>query len=205
MIGLDQAARQIGGAWKMAFNAADWKGSLDRGVDDVFASLAAFFFAAPLVVLATVSARRAAARIGEFADSIYVAAPLAALLVSDLASYVLAWAASLAILLLIARATGAGRSAADIIVGYNWVQPVIAAIQLPAITLMASTASRTLGGLVGLPAFALTLTLLWGVVRRSLNPQPAPAAAIIAILMVVGLVIDLIATSALKALFGGHA
>jgi len=199
MISFDHAARQIGGAWKMAFNAEDWKSTLDRGLDDVFASLSALAFASPLVVLASVAGRRAASRIPEFSDSIYVSAPLAALIVSDLATFALDWAASLALLLALARLTGAGRHAADLIVGYNWIQPVIAAAQLPAIALMAAAASRTLGGIVGLPAFALSLALLWGIVRRGLNAAPAPAAAIVVLLIFVGIAADLLCSAALKA------
>jgi len=190
MITADTAARQIGGVWKMATNADDWRASLDRSIDAVFASFAAFVISAPLVVLYSISAKRAAARIPAFSDSLYVSAPLPLLVIGDLLTFALDWTASLTLLVMLARASGAGKRAADLIVGYNWTQPIITAVQLPAIAIMASTASAATGGLLGVPAFALTLFLIWGIVRRGLGSQPAPTAAIIVMLIIVGAVID---------------
>ncbi len=201
MISIDQAARQIGGAWKMAFNRGDWRRSLDRATEDVFASMAAFILSAPLVALFTISAQRASARIPDFSESLYVTTPLPALIAADLITYALDWAASLILLVMIARSTAAGKQAAELIVGYNWIQPVIAAAQLPAIAIMASTASTALGGLFGLPALVLTLALLWGVIRRGLGARPAPAGAIVVMLILVGAAIDLIGSAAMRALF----
>ncbi len=201
MISFDNAARQIAGAWKMALGAEDWKASLDRTVDGVFASFAAFVYSIPFVVLFSISAKRAANRIPDFADTLYQTAPLAPLIIGDLFIYALDWAASLFLLVMLARATGAGKQAADLIVGYNWVQPVIAAAQLPSISVMASTASTAAGGLLGIPAFALTLFLIWGVVRRGLGAQPAPSAAVVAMLIIVGAVIDILGSAAMRALF----
>lgn len=185
----------------MAFDAGDWRAALDRSIDGVFGSFFAFFFAAPLVALFTVSARRAAARIPDFPDTLYQTAPLAALLVSDIATYALDWGVSLALLIMLARASGAGDRAADLIVGYNWIQPVIAAAQLPAIALMASTASAAAGSLLGLPALVLTAFLIWGIIRRGLNVGPAQAAAAFAALALVGIAIDNFGSAALRALY----
>lgn len=204
MILLDHAARQIGGAWKMAMGAEDWRAALGRSLDDVFGSFAAFLVAAPLVALLTVSARQAAIRISEASDPLYATAPIAALIAGDLVAFALDWAASLSLLILLARATGAGKRAADLIVGYNWIQPIVVALQLPAVALMAASASRTLGALVGLPALALALVLLWGVIRRGLGAQAGPSAAIIVMLIVVGAVIDVFASAAMTAVFAGQ-
>ncbi|MEK7266490.1 MAG: hypothetical protein AAB227_10370 [Pseudomonadota bacterium] len=201
MTSFDAAARQIAGASKMALNAGDWKAELDRSIDAVFGSFSAFFYAAPLVALFTLSARRAAARVPDFPDTLYQTAPLAALLVADLATYALDWAASLALLVMLARASGASDRAADLIVGYNWIQPVIAAAQLPPIALMASTASAAAGGLLGLPVFILTAFLIWGIIRRGLNVQPAQAAAAFVALALVGVVIDSFGSWALRAFY----
>lgn len=203
MISFDEAARQMAGAWKMARGADDWRSSLDRTVDSVFSSFAAFAFAAPLVALFTLSAKRAAARIPDFSDSLYQTAPLIPLIAADLITFALDWAASLALLIMLARRTGAGKSAADLIVGYNWIQPLIAAAQLPSIAVMASTASTATGGLLGVPGFALTIFLIWGVVRRGLGAQATPTAAIIAMLIIVGAAIDIFASSAMRAIFTG--
>lgn len=201
MISFDDAARQIAGAWKMAFGAENWKASLDRSLDGVFGSFAAFFFAAPFVVLFTVSAKRAASVMPDFPDKLYQSAPLIPLLAADLATYALDWGASLALLVALARVSGAGERAADLIAGYNWIQPVIAAAQLPPVALMSATASAAAGALLGLPAFALTVFLIWGVIRRGLNAAAAPAAAALVMLVIVGTVINIFGSAALRAFY----
>lgn len=200
MISPDDAARQIGGALKMAMGAKDWRASLGRTTDDVFAAFAAFAISAPLVVLATLAAKRAALRIPDLGDTLVRSAPLAALIVGDLVTYALDIAASLALLIMLARATGVGKQAAEIIIGYAWIQPIVVAAQLPALAVMASTASRSAGALLALPALILTIALIWGIVRRGLNARPAPAAAIVAMLIVVGALIDFFVAAGLRAL-----
>lgn len=201
MISPDYAARQIGGALKMALGAKDWRVSLGRTTDDVFAALAAFAICAPLVILATFAAKRAALRIPDLGDTLVRSAPLAALIFGDLVIFALDVAASLALLVMLARATGVGKQAAELIIGYAWIQPVLVAAQLPAIALMASTASRTAGALLALPALILTIALIFGIVRRGLGAKPAAAAAIVAMLIVVGAVIDIFVSAGLRALF----
>lgn len=201
MISPDYAARQIGGALKMALGAKDWRVSLGRTTDDVFAALAAFAICAPLVILATFAAKRAALRIPDLGDTLVRSAPLAALIFGDLVTFALDVAASLALLVMLARATGVGKQAAELIIGYAWIQPVLVAAQLPAIALMASMASRTAGALLALPALILTIALIFGIVRRGLGAKPAAAAAIVAMLIVVGAVIDIFVSAGLRALF----
>ncbi len=201
MISSDYAARQIRGALKMAMGAKDWRASLGRTTDDVFAALAALAIAAPLVVLGTVAAKRAALRIPDLGDALVRSAPIAVLIAGDLVTFALDVAASLALLVLLARATGAGKQAAELIIGYAWIQPVIVAGQLPAIALTASTASRTAGALLALPALIVTIALIWGIVRRGLGAKSAPAAAIVVMLIVVGAVIDIFIAAGLRALF----
>lgn len=201
MISPDYAARQIGGALKMALGAKDWRASLGRTTDDVFAALAAFAICAPLVILATFAAKRAALRIPDLGDTLVRSAPLAALIFGDLVTFALDVAASLALLVMLARATGVDKQAAELIIGFAWIQPVLVAAQLPAIALMASTASRTAGALLALPALILTIALIFGIVRRGLGAKPAAAAAIVAMLIVVGAVIDIFVSAGLRALF----
>lgn len=200
MISLDDAARQMAGAWKMAFGREDWRRELDRSVDGVFGSFAAFVFAAPLAVLFTIAAKRAAMRIPDFADTLYQAAPLSLLLAGDFLTFAIDWTASLGLLIALARATGAGRNAADLIVGYNWIQPVIAAINLPAIAVMSLTANAAAGGLFGVPAFAMTIFLYWGIIRRGLNATALNAFVVLFMLVVVGAAIDIFGSAAMRAL-----
>lgn len=205
MISLEDAARQIAGAWKMALNAEDWRASLDRSVEGVFGSFAAFAFAAPLVAVFSLSAKQASQRIPDFSESIYQSAPLLPLVTLDLATYALDWAAGLALLIAIARATGSGKQAADLIVGYNWIQPITAAAQLPGVAVMASTASAAAGGILGIPAFALTIFLIWGIIRRGLDARPAPAAAILVMLVLISVALDMLGSAAIRAFYAAQA
>jgi hypothetical protein len=205
MISFEHAARQMSGAFKMALDQEGWREALDRSVDGVFRSFAVIFFALPLVVLATLTAKNAAARLPDVENSFVASAPLAALVVGDIASFVIDWWASLILLLMLARATGAEKEAADLVVGFNWIQPVVIAAQLPAIALTAATGSRALGGVLVIPAIAFAILLLWGVVRRGLNAQPAPAGAIVGMLLAVGVVVDLLAAAAMRGLFQAQA
>lgn len=201
MMSFDKAAGQMAGAWKMAFDKDGWKSALDRSIDGVFGSFSAFLFAAPLVALFTATAKRAATRMPDFPDTLYQTAPLAALIIADLLTYAIDWGAGLAMLVLLARASGAGDRAADLIVGYNWIQPAIAAVQLPPIALMAATASAAVGGLLALPAFILTAFLIWGIIRRGLKVATAQAAAAFIALALIGIVIDSFGAAALGALY----
>lgn len=201
MTSFDKAAGQMAGAWKMAFDAEGWRSSLDRSIDGVFGSFSAFLFAAPLVALFTATAKRAATRIPDFPDTLYQTAPLASLIVADLATYAIDWGAGLSMLVLLARASGAGDRAADLIVGYNWIQPAVAAVQLPPIALMASTASAAAGGILGLPAVVLTAFLIWGIIRHGLNVAAAQAAAAFVALALLGIVIDSVGSAALRAIY----
>ena len=196
MISLDGAARQIAGAWMMAFNAPDWRRRLARSTDDVFGSSAAIIISSALVGLAALTAKRAAARVPDLSE-VVAAAPLPALIGGNVLIFLLDWAASLTLLLMVVRA-------ADIIVGFNWIQPIVAAAQLPSIVLLAATASRPVAALAALPALAISLALLWGVVRRGLVAAPGRAAAIVAMLIVLGAAFDFFGDAAMWGLFAAQ-
>lgn len=199
---LDGAARQIAGATAMAAGRENWKTSLDRSIDAVFSSFGAFVLSAPFVVLFTWSAKRAATRVPDLTGTLYEIAPLELLIVGDLTVYALDWVASLALLLTIARLTGGAGRAAEIIVGYNWIQPLVAAVQLPPVAIMASTASAGAGGVAGLPSFAITIYLIWGIIRRGLGAKAPAATAILVMLIIVGGVIEFFGSAAMRALAG---
>ncbi|MCB2097331.1 MAG: hypothetical protein AB7F91_08675 [Parvularculaceae bacterium] len=197
---LDNAARQMAGAWAMAFNLDGWRDRLDRSVDGVLGSFGAFAVAAPLVALYSVTAQRAAQRMPDYSESLYSAAPLALLLAGDLIVFAIDWAVNLALLLALSRTLGAGKEAAGLIAGFNWAQPITVAIQLPAIALVAATASGAAGGVIGLPALALALAISWGIVRRGLNIAIAPTTAVVAMVIVVGVTIRIFGDGAMRAL-----
>jgi hypothetical protein len=201
MISLDDAARQITGAWKMSFAADDWRQSLDRSENAVFASFWAMAMTAPFVVLLSVLSFRAALKLPGAADFAALRTPLPALASADLASFAIEWIAGLAFLLFVARAGGAGARAATLIVGYNWIQPITIIAHMPAIAIMAATGNAGLGGIFGLPSLALSVALYWGVLRRGLETGLGQTVALISALFIIGLTLDAAAGAILAAMF----
>ncbi|MEZ5896431.1 MAG: hypothetical protein R3C40_02660 [Parvularculaceae bacterium] len=204
MISLDDAARQFTGVWKMAFSADDWRRDLDRTEDGVFRSFWAMAFTAPLVALFSVTSFRALLKNAAAPDLAVLDLPLSVFVSAKLVSFALEWTACLTFLLVVARAGGAGRRAADIIVGYNWIQPITVAAQGPAIALIAATGDVGIGGFLVLPALGLSLALYWGVIRKSMETAVGQTMALIAALYVIGLSVDAGVTAIAMAFFASH-
>lgn len=190
MIGLDQAARQIAAAWNLALNRPNWTRDLDRSVDGVFRSFWAFAFAAPLHVIGFYAARRAARALPELAAEPLADAAFAAALPAQMVGFFADWCVSLAALLLIARATGAARRAADIVAGYNWLQVPIAAIQVAPLIAMSLTNQPQLAGLLFVPALAAVVALFWGFLRRTLATDAGSTIGVIILLTLIGLIVQ---------------
>ncbi|MGD9659511.1 MAG: hypothetical protein AB7P23_12650 [Amphiplicatus sp.] len=186
MIDLDYAARQIAGVWNMAWNREGWAAGLDRSVDGVFHSFWGILFAAPFALLGVVSLRRAASRIAEFPSSALLDAPFAFAVTTEMTAYVVDWAASLAALVLAARAMGASRRVADVIIGFNWLQPMIAIAEAAPLAIISFVSRRELLGVLLLPMFAFVLAVTWGVLRRSLAANVSTTVGLIALVVIVG-------------------
>lgn len=192
---LDEAARQMSGAWKMALDREDWENAFDRSAAGVFGSFRAALIVVPLAALASATAAQAARRSPDLSASIYASAPTAFLVVMDLATLALDWLASIALLIGAARSMGATRNAGALIAGYNWTLPIMTAAQLPPLALMAATGGAVWGGLAALPALALSFALLWGVIRRGLGAGAAPTIAVMVMLFLIGAAADEIVTA----------
>jgi len=198
---LDRAASQMGGAWAMAFNLEGWRDRLDLSTEGVFRSFNAFIFAAPLMALYSLTVMRAMERIPERAESIYNAAPAIAVVFGDLIFFAIDWAVGLILLLMLSRSLGVEKNAAGLIAGFNWSQPIVTAIQLPPVAIAAATASPAAATLLGLPALALAIAVLWGIVRRGLMIAVGPSIAVIAMLIVASAVIRAFGDAAMRAIF----
>lgn len=189
MTNADYAARQLAGVWKMIWNNPGWEGALDRSIDGVFKSFWALFYATPFAILAFLAIRRAAERTTDFPETPFLeASPMFALAVQAV-GYLADWFASLAALVFTARAAGAGRRAADIIVGFNWLQVFIAIAQAAPFAALA-----VLGGgaasILFLPATAFVIALYWGFIRRSTGLGAGPTIGLIIMLTLIGLVVS---------------
>lgn len=202
MIGMDRAARQIGAAWRMAWNRDGWRDGLDRSVDGVFASFAAILFAAPFYVVSYASIRRAADASDKKISDPVLDAPAAIGVPAQLIGVLADWSASILILIIVARVIRAEKRASELIAGYNWIQvPIAAAQAIPLIVLGFAGAQRYAGAFY-LPAVALVVALLWGVLRRALQTDVAATIGVIILLTLVGLIVQTTATSLALAVFG---
>jgi hypothetical protein len=197
MIRLDYAARQIGASWNMAFNRDGWTKELDRSVDGVFRSFGATALAFPFVAIAFLSIRRAAP--ASAAAEPIIAAPLAVGLAAQLVGYLADWVVALVLLLAIASALKADRRAADIIVGYNWLQPPVAAIMSAPFATLALPQGKIIAEILFLPALAAAIVLNWGLIRRALGADISVSLGILFLLTLVSLFVQAFAARAVLA------
>ena len=111
------------------------------------------------------------------------------------------WAAAIVILILAARVVGAEKRASELIAGYNWIQVPIAAVQAIPLVVLGLAGGQRYAGAFYLPAIALVIALLWGVLRRALQAGVAATVGVLMLLTLVGLVVQSTATSLALAVF----
>lgn len=198
---LDYAAGQISGAVMMAFSREGWEQRLDRSVDGVFRSFQAFLFAAPFALVGYFFLRRAAEHTTELQASALLQTPYPYMIAVEMTGFALDWAASLALLVFAARMLGAARRVGDLIIGFNWIQPAIAAAQAAPLALLSVDATGSAAAIAFFPSFAFAVALLWGVIRRSTQAGPGAAAGLILLLALTGLIVGAIVSSAAVGLY----
>jgi len=203
MIPLDETARQLTGAWKMAFDSPDWRAALARDTDSVFGSFWALAFSAPLVILTSILGYRAAMRMPGVNPAAIPPAPELAAAAFDLAAAAATWAASLALLLAIARRTGLSSRAADIVVGWNWIQPMTLLAAIPTAAVAAATGNATVAGALAAPAVIVSIALYYGFVRRAFAPSVGAAIGIVILLVLTEALTELSALALMNAIYRG--
>ena len=123
MITINYVAQNIRGVWKMAFGGGEeWREDLDFTTDGVFKSLWAIVISAPLALLAFAAGRRAVMDTPQYHETIFANAPFSLLLAAEMGALVLYWSASIAALVMTAKAINASRQIACLIVAFNWSQ-----------------------------------------------------------------------------------
>lgn len=202
MISLDETARQLAGAWKMAFDAPDWRAALARDTESVFASFWAIAWSAPLVVISSALGLRAAMKMPGVDPAAIPPAPPLIASAFDLVAAAATWVGSLALLLLIARRTGLAARAADIVVGWNWIQPITLLAAIPTAAAAAATGNASIAGVLAAPALILSIALYYGFVRRALGPAVGSAIGIVVLLVLVEALIELTAFALMSGIYG---
>jgi hypothetical protein len=187
----------------MAIAAPDWRAALARDTDSVFRSFWALAWTAPLIVASSALSQRAAMKLpGVDLSAIPAAPPMIATAV-DLLSAMTTWVVSLALLLAIARRTGLAGRAADIVVGWNWIQPMTVLAAIPTAAVAAATGNASLAGVLAAPALALPIALAYGFVRRALEPTVGVAIGIVVLLILTQTLVELFENAAMTSIYGG--
>jgi hypothetical protein len=182
------AYRQIAAVVAMAQNRDGWERALDRSLDGVFFSFAALIYAAPVSLLGAFVSPIAATRLGSAPIDPLAGASVAFRFAAEFAGFALDWALGLVALLALARIIGATRRAGDIVIGYNWLAPITAVLQVAPIALFAATGGKTAFALLGPAGLALSIALYWGVLRRALATTIGATMAALVTLILVGLI-----------------
>ncbi|MHA7871689.1 MAG: hypothetical protein ACX939_05000 [Hyphococcus sp.] len=202
MIDAAYVAQQVRGVWRMAFGGAgDWRDDIDRTTDGVFRSLWAIALALPLVALNFMAARRAIANNPMFAETALATAPAGILLTAELVALVIYWGANLGVLLSATRSLKASRRVADVIVGYNWGRLMTVAILAAPAAVLGATGNVSIFVVLYLPALALAISILWGVLRQSLSAGVGMTLALLILLMLIEIIINTVITNGAVALF----
>ncbi|MBL4620758.1 MAG: hypothetical protein JKX88_11750 [Marinicaulis sp.] len=195
MITINYVAQNIRGVWKMAFGGeGDGHEDLDFTTDGVFKSLWAIIISAPFALLAFAAGRRVVMDMPQYNETIFANAPFSLLLTAELGALALYWSASIAALVMTARAINASRQIASLIVAFNWSQLLgFMIIALPA-TLFGMTGNMNIYVLAILPASFLSLAILWGVLRRCLPINIIMTISLIAMLVLIEIMINTLVT-----------
>lgn len=201
MISLDAAAQQLRAVWRMAFTrdwedtSRDWRETLDRSLDGVFQSFWAILFAAPIAFVGFIGVRRAAAQLQPQEISPLLELPMVVMMIIEYTAYLADWAASIAVIVLIARMTKTTATISDTVICYNWAQVYAIGFQVFPILLMMLTGSRELTSISALPILIMVLVLYWGLFRRAMGATPGITIAIIIILTLVSVIVRAIVSS----------
>ena len=199
MVDFEYASRNINGVLRMAFGKEDWREYVDRSVDGVFKSFWAIPLTAPFSLLAFVSARRAAENSPDIASSVLTTTPLGVLITAEFVGFFLDWALSIGAIIFIARTLNAGSRIADAIIGFNWTQLIAAAIISIPVFVFGLTNDTNVFSLLYLPAVIVAIVLLWRVMRSCLPLSIGMTIALLATLMLIGIIAN--ATVSTAAIF----
>jgi len=190
MISFEYAAVQLVAVWRMAINNPGWRDSLDRSVDGVFRSFFAILFAAPFTIFSYLALQRAAGNLPDIPATPMLEAPLPFFIFWEATAYLLDWAVSLGVIVLVAKAVNAERNVAQTIIAFNWTQVLTAAAQAAPFAAMTLTTNAAIVGTVALPALVFSIFVYWGVLRRGLDVSAGVVIALIGAFAIVGIIVS---------------
>ena len=172
MTDLRYYAEQIGGMWAMAIGRPAWRDRLDRSTDGVFRS---FWALVPALIITLIFAAYVHANPALIEDATgltqsgtLTVPSLPLWLIMETLHLVVSWGAGLWIVVFSGTRLEGRHAAADLIVGYNWLQLVFRVALIFPMALFIITGTRGVAGLVVIPIVGLSVFLHWGVLRRAI-------------------------------------
>ncbi|MEL6111869.1 MAG: hypothetical protein AAFR20_03605 [Pseudomonadota bacterium] len=162
----------------MAFDRPDWRNRLSLGADDVLASFYTIVPAAAFVVIGALIEPRLISSIANDPDivsrmesygmAVLEPAPIIPRILIAMLLFGIAWSLTLGILIRIARRLEGDAAMGTMIIGYNWLQFYMRALAVLPFIVFWVSASPEIMSVVVLPCLALSMVLLWGMLRRAL-------------------------------------
>jgi len=178
MISVSHIHQQLTGFWAMAFNHPGWRDIFDRGPEAILTSFWAMLPAGLLIFMgalaepALINKMMADPSFSQTMDQWGMnragPAPAFPRVLTAMLAFFFSWFLTLGMLLRIARRLEGAGAMPDIIVGYNWLQVPFRLLSFIPIAIFLLTGSAAMMSITALPLFALSLTLVWGMLRRAL-------------------------------------
>ncbi|MEM1193634.1 MAG: hypothetical protein AAGH42_09615 [Pseudomonadota bacterium] len=197
MISVPYFLQQLRGFWGMAFNQPDWRGRIGLGPEDVVASfytllptMAVIVVGAliePRLINTVISDPALTEAVDAYGLGTWQPAPMAARLLIAILAFGITWSLTLGMLIRISRRLEGEVAMGTMIIGYNWLQFYMRALAVLPLIVFLLTDSAKIMSFLALPCFALSISLLWGMLRRAL-PQ-TEWTVIVGIIICMGIVI----------------
>lgn len=202
MIGGRDILGGIAAAFGVARNDEGWEDAHDFSADRVFASFWAVALALPAQVLATEVQRQVALRNPQdLVAQTLVSIPHGVLLASQALTFLLVWAAELALLTSLAQRRGAGWKISPLILTFNWSKFLFMMVFAPLIAAALVTGLGFLAAMGEIAGYSLLLFLRFGIIRRTLDMSAGGAVGVLALLALTFIAVSAV-VSTLLALFG---
>ncbi|WP_183816021.1 hypothetical protein [Parvularcula dongshanensis] len=197
MVSGKEITRGMAGTFAMARGEGDWEERLDLTARGVFASFWAIPLSLPAVMLIGEVARQVQlSRTDEALAGPAVTATL------QVVATVLSWSATLFVLAKLASRGQEGWRVTPLLIGFNWSRLAVNLIAGLGAAAAVAASTPLLFGPFALLATVLSVWLLFGVVKRSLDTKTGPTIGVLAVVFLVDLLVGLVVSTLASSFIG---
>ena len=200
MIKIEDAADRLHTILEMIAHQRDARKKFDLSEDSVFESLWAMVLAIGPILLFSLAAREAILSLESTDTPSIMRAPTIVYLAFQLFTSFATWAASLAILVFIARQIGEAKQAAHLIISVNWLNLLVYLTNcVPVVAFLITQSAPTFVVLL-MPVAIINFLFLWRIIRTVLPINIGSTVSILCVVILSELILNQI-TSTLADLF----